>query len=124
MALTRSCSSSFDSAMRSRGAAYYYGRCVEITNRRRFGVTALVSGGSPEPYEVDLDWTRVVDGAVDAYCSCPRYAEGNLCKHVWATILAADAQGLSPHIIKGPNLVVFHEQETEEEPGSWGRKAV
>ncbi len=120
MALTRSCSSSFDSATRSRGAAYYYSRCVEITNRRRFGVTALVSGSGPEPYEVDLDWTRVVDGAVDAYCNCPRYAEGALCKHVWATILAADAQGLSPHIIKGPNLVVYHEQETEEDPSGWG----
>ncbi len=117
MALTRSCSSSFDSATRTRGAAYYYGRCVEITNRRRFGVTALVTGSGPEPYEVDLDWTRVVDGAVDAFCTCPRYTDGALCKHVWATILAADAAGLAPHIVGGPQLVVYHEQEAEDAPG-------
>jgi len=122
VALTRSCSSSFDSATRTRGAAYYYGRCVEITNRRRTGVTALVTGSGPEPYEVDLDWTRAVDGAVDAYCTCPRYAEGTLCKHVWATILAADAAGLAPHIIGGPNLVVYHERETEEDAPRQGRR--
>jgi len=119
VALTQYCSKSFDSATRSRGAAYYYGRCVEITARRRFGVSALVSGGSPSPYEVDLDWTRAEEGAVDAYCSCPRYADGSLCKHVWATILAADAQGLAPRLATRTNLVVMHEGELEEDAGDW-----
>jgi superfamily II DNA or RNA helicase len=119
VALTQCCSKSFDSATRSRGAAYYYGRCVEIAARRRFGVSALVSGGSPSPYEVELDWTRAEEGAVDAYCSCPRYADGSLCKHVWATILAADAQGLAPRLATRTNLVVMHEGELEEDAGDW-----
>lgn len=121
MALTQSCSRSFDSATRSRGAAYYYGRCVEITARRRFGVSALVSGSGPNPYEVDVDWTRAEEGAVDAYCSCPRYADGYLCKHVWATILAADAQGLAPRLSRQTSLVVIHEGESDEEEREWDR---
>lgn len=122
MALTQCCSRSFDSATRSRGAAYYYGRCVEITARRRFGVSALVSGSGPAPYEVDLDWTRLDEGAVDAYCSCPRYTDGHLCKHVWAAILAADAQGVSPRLGAQTSLVVMHEGESEEER-DWDRRA-
>ena len=119
MALTQCCSRSFDSATRSRGAAYYYGRCVEITSRRELGVSALVHGGSPQPYEVELDWERADEGAVDAFCTCPRYADGNLCKHVWATILAADAQGLVPRLPHGTDLVVVHEGELEEDIEDW-----
>ena len=120
MALTRSCSRSFDSATRSRGNAYYYGRCVEITASDSKGLFATVTGSGPEPYDVELDWSRADrEGEIDAYCSCPRYADGSLCKHVWATILAADAHGLAPHLVRRPSLVVLHEDELEDAAGDW-----
>lgn len=120
MALTRSCSRSFDSATRSRGTAYYYGRCVEITACDSQGLYATVTGSGPEPYDVELDWSRAErEGEIDAYCSCPRYASGSLCKHIWAAILAADARGLAPHLARRPSLVVVHEDELEAGAGDW-----
>jgi len=120
MALTRSCSRSFDSATRSRGTAYYYARCVEITASDSKGLFATVTGSGPEPYAVELDWSRADrEGEIDACCSCPRYAGGSLCKHIWAAILAADARGLAPHLARRPSLVVVHEDELGEATADW-----
>ncbi|NLF72194.1 MAG: helicase SNF2 [Candidatus Anammoximicrobium sp.] len=117
MALTRSCSRSFDSATRSRGTAYYYGRCVRIVANDANGLQATVVGSGPAPYDVELDWSRAErEAEVDAYCTCPRYADGHLCKHIWAAILAADARGLAPQLARQPSLIVVHENESDGEP--------
>jgi len=49
-------------------------------------VNAVVSGS--KHYEVKL---TILDCELLASCTCPYFgSEGNLCKHIWATILAAD----------------------------------
>jgi len=43
-----------------------------------------------ELYNVSLKW---LDGKLKAGCDCPYFEEhGNLCKHIWATILEAEEQ--------------------------------
>ncbi len=52
-------------------------------------VGALVQGS--ELYNVSLKWSN---GKLAVWCDCPHFEEhGNLCKHLWATILEADEQG-------------------------------
>ncbi len=124
MALTKCCFKSFDSAARSVGAAYFYGRCVEITIRGPHGVSALVTRHGAQPYEVELDWQRVDECILDAYCSCPRYAAGELCRHIWAVVLAADRQRLTPDPPNPANFVVLHANEDDGEGGDDGDDSV
>ena len=72
-------------AVRERGAAIYATGKVAIREGDAFEVSAEVTGS--QPYEVSLlrEETRVI-----AYCSCPYFDSNGVCKHVWATIMAAD----------------------------------
>jgi superfamily II DNA or RNA helicase len=73
-----------------RGRDYFLrGRVREIDGEEHW-VEAIVQGS--ERYEVELN---VIDGSVDYSCSCPYYVrEFDLCKHIWAAALAAEARGL------------------------------
>jgi superfamily II DNA or RNA helicase len=52
-------------------------------------VTAQVQG--TDLYNVSLTWSK---GKLAVRCGCPFFEEhGNLCKHLWATILEAEEQG-------------------------------
>jgi hypothetical protein len=51
-------------------------------------VEARVRGS--RDYSVTLDYDR---GVLFAVCDCPYFDSGEACKHIWATILAADARG-------------------------------
>ena len=46
-------------------------------------------------YEVVLDWGFSRE-QLAVCCTCPYYDEHAICKHIWATILAADARGIGP----------------------------
>jgi hypothetical protein len=60
-------------------------------------VGAMVQGS--ELYNVSLKW---LDGKVKAGCDCPFFEEhGNLCKHIWATILEADERGYLSEVVGG-----------------------
>ena len=109
MPLAARCSAVFDSTARQRGSAYYYGGCVTLTERQHGGVRALVRGSSAQPYQVHLDWSHADEREVEAFCSCPRYQDGILCKHLWATMLAVDAQGLANGLRGSSRLYVAHE---------------
>ena len=75
-----------DLRVRERGSEYFRNGQVKLTHAGPELVEAIVTGSSP--YEVHLrreeDWLR-------ASCSCPYFADYESCKHVWATILAADS---------------------------------
>ena len=78
----------FDAKTRQRGHQYFrdgnvFG--VEVTDD---GVSLQVEGSSPSPYEVFLPYDDFDLGEV--HCDCPRFADGYLCKHIWAAILALD----------------------------------
>ena len=85
-ALRRDVSSTF----RARGEHYYRTGRVVIDSIADGQITASVRGSST--YSVLL---RLEPGRLVADCSCP-FLTGNLeaCKHVWATILAADERRL------------------------------
>src|SRR5687768_1987982 len=39
------------------------------------------------PLRVLLTTTDITDESFDAQCSCPSFKKGQLCKHIWATLL-------------------------------------
>jgi superfamily II DNA or RNA helicase len=85
MSLTQELSSDFPSAIRSRGADYFQGRRVKITRGNDWEVDATVRGTTT--YKVNLARD---DDEIIVSCSCPYYETDGACKHIWATMLAAD----------------------------------
>ena len=86
MELSQILSSRFSNTTRQRGYDYYRQRRVLIADGSPSNVDATVSGS--EPYLVMLHWTG---SSLAVLCDCPYFTgEDRLCKHLWATILAAD----------------------------------
>src|SRR5512135_1033459 len=85
------CSHEFEPEVQSRGRRYYQEGRVQIASEDGQSVLAIVQGASGD-YEVRLDWTDAGDGFVEASCTCPYFDERRLCKHIWATMLAADTR--------------------------------
>src|SRR5271157_1755260 len=89
MALSAKLAQRFSSTTRKRGQDYYRQQRVEIQRGSDFEVEACVSGS--KTYDVDLNWSH---GKLSVWCECPYFADSGFpCKHLWATILAAEAQG-------------------------------
>ena len=81
----------FNPRVCSHGEAYLALNAVRIRQCDHRTVSAVVSGR--ELYIVSL---HLVDNELVVDCNCPHFVDGP-CKHVWATVLAADAKGcLSP----------------------------
>jgi len=81
--------SAFDSEVQSRGERYYYEQTVSIEHTCSTAVVAHVKGG--RSYTVTLD---LLDDELIVDCDCPYFSAAGPCKHVWATILASDANNL------------------------------
>ena len=81
-------SGDFESGVRSRGQGYYYQGRVRILRGTDSEVEARVRG--TQSYDVSLEWEG---GVLSAYCDCAYNDSSGPCKHLWATVLAADAQG-------------------------------
>jgi superfamily II DNA or RNA helicase len=89
MLLARRYSPEVPKRIRNRGRHYFSAGAVQILEASATRVIARVRGDSR--YDVVLEASA--DG-VRVRCTCPYFArEGNPCKHVWATILAADDAG-------------------------------
>jgi superfamily II DNA or RNA helicase len=74
---------------RTKGNRYFLGGAVRSIEGSDTHVTATVRGS--EWYQVHL--TRFGDEIL-ASCGCPYFSDRNdFCKHIWAVILAADAEG-------------------------------
>ena len=78
----------FTSIVRGRGQTYYARGAVNIHHGSATKVEATVWGS--EDYEVQIEWTN---GDLALHCSCPYFASDGACKHLWATVLAAEASG-------------------------------
>ena len=86
MSLQARCSHAFSPAVRARGQAYArHGQvsAVKVTGNR---ATAVAHGSQVYRLEMSVDRDA---GEVRLSCSCP-YAEGDLCKHLWALLLVLD----------------------------------
>src|SRR3954453_7846160 len=79
----------FPDSIRRRGADYYRMGAVRITPGRPDSVTAMVRG--TRPYDVGIE---VCNGRLLLFCSCPFFDSHGPCKHLWATVLAADKAGI------------------------------
>ena len=76
----------FEDEIRARGASYYRLGAVRVKRGNATGVEAGVRGS--RVYDVEMLW----DGRrLNMFCDCPYYDDIGACKHLWATILAADA---------------------------------
>ena len=73
---------------RTKGNRYFLGGAVRAIEGSDVHVSATVRGS--QWYRVDL---RRDGDAIVATCECPFFADFEVCKHVWAVILAADASG-------------------------------
>ena len=88
MTLSAQLSYEFDTRIRNRGLSYFRAGRVQIVRGSDDSVEARVRGALL--YEVSLELTG---HTLESSCSCPYFEDGGGCKHVWATILAAEARG-------------------------------
>lgn len=93
-----------DPKIMARGVEYYHRRRVSCTERTASYVRSEVSGSGPNPYEVNL-YFNVYSGALEEWtCDCP-YDQGDVCKHVAATLL---------YVTKTPEEPLPHTPEKPE----------
>ena len=78
----------FDGVIRSRGLHYFQVQRVRILNGSSTAVEAVVRGS--KSYEVTIEWD---EGDLMFFCECAYYNSEGPCKHLWATVLAADQKG-------------------------------
>ncbi len=115
MSLADRCIHHFNSGIRARGEQYVLERRVSIQSVGRNELRALVRGESE--YEVVLDWEFSRE-QLAVCCTCPYYDEHAICKHIWATILAADMTNLGPRG-KGRLGILAMEPDDYDEDNSW-----
>jgi superfamily II DNA or RNA helicase len=86
MSLSTKLAANFTNNVRKRGDDYYAKGRVEILEGSQSELTACVRGSGL--YEVQFAWK---DDKLAVWCDCPHFVDHAVpCKHVWATILAAD----------------------------------
>ena len=93
MSLADRCVHHFDSKIRIRGHEYFEEGRVLMRSGGASDLRALVHGESE--YEVLLDWGFSRE-QLAVCCTCPYYDDHAICKHIWATILAADEAAIGP----------------------------
>ncbi len=98
--LTARCRRSVSSAVRSRGESYARQgrvRFVRVPETQPY-VRAAVRGSLPERYQVRIDW-RLASGfqALEVDCNC-LYAQSDVCKHIWATLVEMDRLGTAGRV--------------------------
>jgi hypothetical protein len=86
MSLKAKFSEEFRPKIRDRGHAYFRSHRVKILEHSDSYVEARVTGGSNYRVRITLAPT-----SLDVACTCPYFQQGEECKHVWATMLAADS---------------------------------
>jgi hypothetical protein len=90
MGIAQKVSRIFSDAVRSRGQSYFAKGRVVVSAVSPGEVIARVRGTAK--YRVRL---RIRGTKLHVACSCPYFGPfGDPCKHIWATILMADARGL------------------------------
>ena len=111
------CRDCFDELTIARGNQYFRDGAVTLLRTDLDSITAQVEGSQPRAYRVEIDWSRALEGDISAFCDCPRYSDGHLCKHVWATLLQADAEGMAGEI-PGERDLLVDDDGLDDEPFS------
>ena len=89
----------FSSTVIGRGQGCYGRGSVNIQRGSATALTAVVFG--EEAYDVEMVWEN---RTLSFYCSCPYYESNGPCKHLWATVLAAEARGYLSKVDSTPKV--------------------
>jgi len=86
---TKPLKNEFGALQRVRGVDYFrYGK-VKILKADGKSVTAAVRGSEKYDVKLSIDKSKLT-----ASCTCPFYYDSGPCKHIWATMLAVEAQDM------------------------------
>lgn len=97
MLLADRCRNNFSSQSVSRGSDYAYSDCVTLVTFNDCCAWFEVDGSQGD-YDVVLDWSDVDDAILAAACTCPYFDDGHACKHLWASLLTLDHEGIGDSI--------------------------
>ncbi|GAB5405519.1 MAG: hypothetical protein Aurels2KO_37500 [Aureliella sp.] len=92
MKLSASCKDAFSSTDRQRGNLRFELERVSVLSVGMEGAFGIAAGSQQQSYRVAVDFRDVSDGALGAFCECPRFAEGDACKHIWAFLRELDTR--------------------------------
>jgi hypothetical protein len=101
MKLSQRLSSDFISSARNRGRDYFWEHRVRLLEGSSTHVEAEVRGS--DAYGVTLDWKQ---GVLSAFCECAYFDSEGPCKHLWATILSAEARGYLSEVERAPTVLL------------------
>ena len=87
--------SHFQKGERELGAACFEeGRVkLEIHDHRALARVLGSKSDTVEEYRVGIDWARIAERRLHAFCECERFAGGRFCSHIWAVLLALGETG-------------------------------
>ncbi len=124
MDFCKRCIGEFDRRDWRRGEEYFRRGAVHISCYYATGLDAKVQGSAASPYDVRLDWSDTGGGSdvLVVHCSCPRFDDMGLCKHVAAAIHAVDAAGIG-EAVPGKRPLKL-EPEEDVSGGLLGQNAV
>jgi len=113
--LSRMLAADFSFGSLRRGQSYFWQGRVYIDRGTATEVEARVVGS--QAYKVNL--VSQNPGVIAAWCDCPYFGSDGPCKHLWATILAAEENGfLSSAAASGQDLRLNCGEYASEE-GDW-----
>ncbi|RPI74925.1 MAG: hypothetical protein EHM45_16575, partial [Desulfobacteraceae bacterium] len=78
----------FEPPQRERGAAYYASAAIRVVSSGATHIHARVRGTKIYSVKIFLQ-----DNIFHVSCTCPHFEDHNLCKHLWAVFLQAQADG-------------------------------
>ncbi|HJX92946.1 MAG TPA: DEAD/DEAH box helicase [Pyrinomonadaceae bacterium] len=107
MSLKAKFSNDFKPQIRDRGHAYFRSNAVKILSHSESLIEARVTGSAN--YRVRL---KLGSASLDIACTCPYFDRGEECKHVWATMLAADSEQYLSRVDLLPKLHLRFDEET------------
>ncbi len=114
MKLADRCRTYFEMNDIMRGTKYFEQRFVEIYNLTGDSVQATSIGSGGMEYLIDIDWRKADVGRLGVSCTCARFDDGYLCKHLWATILEVDESELGA-ILPGSGKLQVGSHEWNDE---------
>ena len=107
----------FKSAVRQRGRAYFQDDHVTLTKPAEGELAQAQVNGESDTYTVTL---ISEDAAASAQCTCPHFANGSYCKHIWATLIAIqqapDDLGLEAATLTNPRPPRARKRRPDEKP--------
>ncbi len=104
MKLSQRLERSFEPAVRQRGQSYYWQHLIRIVQGSAEKVEAEVVGS--HRYGVRLDWDAPF---LTVWCECKYFEDIGPCKHLWATVLASEAQGYLKEAVRAPEVILLEE---------------